>query len=102
MLVHNFLLEAEPFRLGIDEITSATIYMKLKDDNGRDGGGDEQFSFLLGNGESFGGANLDTNGAEFMHTLLDLTGLNLSGMMDVSVTALDGAFQSSLQALWFR
>lgn len=92
-LTHNFLLvDEDPFRLGIDEITSAVLTIKVKDDSGRNGGGDETFSFVLANGESFGGANLSNDGQVFTHNLLNLEGLNSTGIMQVSVNALFGAF----------
>ena len=92
-LVHNFTLETDPFRLGIDTITSAVLTIVVKDDSGRNGGGDETFSFSLGNGETFGGSNLDNTPTDFTHTLLNLAGLNSTGIMQVSVAALTGAFQ---------
>lgn len=92
-LTHNLLLlDEDPFRIGIDEITSAMLTIKVKDDSGRSGGGDETFSFVLANGESFGGANLSNDGQVFTHTLLNLEGLNSTGIMQVSVNALLGAF----------
>lgn len=98
-LTHNFTLVDDPFRLGIDTITSATLKIKVKDDSGRNGGGDETFSFVLANGESFSGANLDNDGKEFSYNLINLTGLNSTGIMTVDVNALTGMFMFQSSSL---
>ena len=91
-LVHNLLLGSEPFRIGIDEITSAFLTIRLTDDAGRDGGGDETFIFNLGNGESYGGANQGNPPTNYGYTLLDLDSLNATGMLNFTVQATTGAF----------
>jgi hypothetical protein len=91
-LTHNFLLGADPFRLGIDEITSAVLTITLSD-SGSSNGGDETFSFVLGNGESFGGSAQANQPHNYTHTLGNLDFLNDFGMLNVNVNALTGSFK---------
>lgn len=92
---HDFTDNSPAYDPLVDMMTSAVLTIFLKD-TGRDNGGSESFSFLIGSTgatQLFTGSNTPNGSTAYPTTLVSaLATLSSTGMLDVTVTALAGSF----------